>query len=82
MMKQRGGAYRKSGLRPFENCRKYTDDEKVLEFIAWLDTVHEDFIGAAFDAIDEEYGGMDSFLRNEMSLDGAKLERLKKLYLE
>ena len=28
-----------------ENCRKYTDDEKVLEFIAWLDTVREDFIG-------------------------------------
>ena len=65
-----------------ENCRKYTDDEKVLEFIAWLDTVHEDFIGAAFDAIDEEYGVMDSFLRNEMSLDDEKLERLKKIYLE
>ena len=65
-----------------ENCRKYTDDEKVLEFIAWLDTVREDFIGAAFDAINEEYGGMASFLRNEMALDGAKLKRLKNLYLE
>ena len=65
-----------------ENCRKYTDDEKVLEFIAWLDTVREDFIGAAFDTIDEAYGGMDSFLCNEMSLDGAKLERLKNMYLE
>ena len=65
-----------------ENCRKYTDDEKVLEFIAWLDTVREDFIGAAFNAIDEEYGGMDTFLRSEMALDDAKLERLKNLYLE
>ena len=65
-----------------ENCRKYTDNEKELEFIAWLDTVREDFIGAAFDAIDEGYGGMDAFLRSEMSMDDAKLERLKNLYLE
>lgn len=65
-----------------ENCRKYTDNEKELEFIAWLDTVREDFIGAAFDAIYEEHGGMDSFLRNEMAMDDAKLERLKNLYLE
>lgn len=65
-----------------ENCRRHTGDEKTLEFIAWLDTVREDFIGAAFDTIDSEYGGMDSFLRGEMALDGAKLKRLKELYLE
>lgn len=65
-----------------ENCRRYTDDESVLDFIACLDTVQPDFIGAAFETIEHEHGGMDSFLRNELALDDEKLERLKALYLE
>lgn len=65
-----------------ENCRRYTDDESVLDFIACLDTVQPDFIGAAFDTIEREHGGMDSFLRNELAMDDEKFERLRELYLE
>ncbi len=65
-----------------ESCRRYTDDEVLLKFIGDIDSVREDYLGAALDTIDSEYGGMDSFLRNEMALDEEKLNRLRTLYLE
>ena len=34
------------------------------------------------DTIDELHGGMESFLRDQMSLDDEKLKRLEELYLE
>ena len=67
--------------RLVENCRRYTGNAAELEFIRMLDTVSEDFLEAAFDAIDENYGGMDSFLRGRMGLDDEKLSRLRELYL-
>lgn len=68
--------------RLLNNCRKFTDDEAVLEFVYRLDTVQEDFIGATFETIDELHGGMDNFLREKMGLDAAAIARLKELYLE
>ena len=68
--------------RLLQSCRKFTDDEAVLDFVYRLDTVQEDFIGATFDTIDEVHGGMDSFLREKMGLDAVALRRLKELYLD
>lgn len=68
--------------RLLNNCRKFTDDEAVLEFVYRLDTVQEDFIAATFETIDEVHGGMDRFLRDKMGLDAAAIERLKMLYLD
>lgn len=68
--------------RLLNNCRKFTDDETVLEFVYRLDTVQEDFIAATFETIDEVHGGMDRFLRDKMGLDAAAIERLKLLYLD
>lgn len=68
--------------RLLNNCRKFTDDEAVLEFVYRLDTVQEDFIAATFETIDEVHGGMDRFLRDKMGLDAAAIDRLKALYLE
>ena len=68
--------------RLLKNCRKFTDDEAVLEFVYRLDTVQEDFIAATFETIDEVHGGMDRFLREKMGLDETAIDRLKLLYLE
>lgn len=68
--------------RLLENCRKFTDDEAVLEFVYRLDTVQNDFIAATFETIDEVHGGMDSFLSEKMGLDEKALGRLKALYLD
>lgn len=64
------------------NCRRFTDDESVLEFIYLLDTVRPEYLDAAFETIDESYGGIRAFLKNEMHIDAAAEERLKSLYLE
>ena len=68
--------------RLLENCRKFTDDEAVLEYIYLLDIVEESFIMSAFEKIDELYGSMENFLHDKMLLDDEKLNRLKDLYLE
>lgn len=68
--------------RLLSNCRKFTNDEAVLEFVYRLDTVQEDFIGATFETIDEVHGGMERFLHEKMGLDDAAIDRLKMLYLD
>lgn len=68
--------------RLVENCARYTGDAATLEFIRAIDTVREDFLGAAFEAIDESCGSMDNFLRDRMGLDSKKLSRLRELYLD
>ena len=68
--------------RLLANCRRYTDNEAILEYVYRLDTVEEDFILAAFARIDELYGGTDNFLRDRMKLTDEKLNRLRDLYLD
>lgn len=68
--------------RLVNNCRKYTDNAETLEFIRILDTVREDFLGAALDTIDSTCGSVDNFLRNKLMLDDEKLARLRDMYLE
>ena len=41
----------------------------------------ESYLDAALDAIDEQFGGMESFLRNELSISDAQKEKLKKFFL-
>lgn len=71
-----------STARLIENCRKYTDDKAELQFIYDLDIVDLSFIRAGFDAIDKIHGGMDAFLKNQLSLDDAKLDKLRDMYLK
>ncbi len=65
-----------------ENCRRFTDDEAILEYIYLLDTVEESFISASFETCEKLYGSVDSFLKNKLGLDKEKLKRLRELYLE
>ena len=63
-------------------CAKLTDDIAMLEFIYWLDMAEADFITAALDTVDAQYGGMDAFLRDKMGLTDDKLKKLRDMYLE
>lgn len=65
-----------------ERCRSITEDAAELEFIYHLDTVEESFLDAMFETLDTLYGGTEAFLTNQMGLDEAKREKLKRLYLE
>lgn len=68
--------------RLINNCRRFTDDEEILQFIYYLDTVEPDFILAVFETIDRLHGGMESFRRNILGIGDAELIRLRELYLE
>lgn len=53
--------------------------EEVLNVI-WR--VQEDFLDAALDAVDADYGGLDRYLSDQLSVGNAERARLKQLYLE
>ena len=44
--------------------------------------VQAGFLGAAFDAVDTEFGGVDLYLKNQLGLDASSLQRLRELYLQ
>ncbi|MCF0137112.1 MAG: tyrosine-protein phosphatase [Oscillospiraceae bacterium] len=67
--------------RLIENCRGFTDDEKVLKFIRDLDAADKSFIDASFAAAEELYGGFDGFLRYKVGLSDGKRAKLREMYL-
>lgn len=57
-------------------------DELPPQALAVLWRVREDFLSAAFAVIEQEFGGIESYLRGPMGLDAARRARLRELYLE
>jgi len=54
----------------------------TLEVAQVLWRVQPEFLQASFDAVGEEYGGLEGYLRDGLKLRAPELERLRALYLE
>ena len=52
------------------------------EVASVLYRVQPEFIDAAFEAVERDYGGVESYLRDGLGLGVAERERLRELYLE
>jgi protein-tyrosine phosphatase len=52
------------------------------EVLSVLWEVRPEFLDAAFEAVDEDYGGLEGYFSNGLGLREAQRERLKALYLE
>jgi protein-tyrosine phosphatase len=52
------------------------------EAAAVLYRVQPEFLQAAFEAVEQDYGGLDGYLREGLGLREAERERLRELYLE
>ena len=52
------------------------------EVVSVLWEVRPEFLNAAFEAVDEDYGGLEGYFREGLGLREAQRERLKALYLE
>ena len=52
------------------------------EAVAPMFLVHSDYLRSAFDAIEETYGDIDTYLQAEMGLDNPALQELRQRYLE
>ncbi|MDR0762826.1 MAG: tyrosine-protein phosphatase, partial [Campylobacteraceae bacterium] len=58
---------------------KYAPYINAAPHLAPVFTVYREYIEAAFDTIDKEYGGIDSYLSNELGVD---LELMRGIYTE
>lgn len=58
---------------------KYAAEIKAYPALEPLLIVKKEYIQAAFDVIDKEYGGMENYLTKNLNVD---LEKMKKLYTE
>jgi protein-tyrosine phosphatase len=61
-----------------ESLRGSWQDETVMPFCS----VHEDYLGAAFDEIDRRHGDSAAYLRDGLGLDEADLGLLRERFLE
>ena len=52
------------------------------EVVSVLRRVQPEFLNAAFEAVDEDYGGLEGYFREGLGLREAQRERLGELYLE
>ena len=52
--------------------------EEVLN-VLWR--VQEDFLDAALDAVDADYGGLDQYLAKQLGVGSKERQRLEELYL-
>jgi protein-tyrosine phosphatase len=53
-----------------------------LEVLAVLHRVQDDFLDAAMDVVDQDFGGPGGYLQRGLGLEDADLARLRELYLE
>lgn len=58
----------------------YNDKEKA-DIIRVIFTARKEYLKAAFDAIDECYGGVDSFIKNQLGISDETKSEMKKKYL-
>lgn len=56
----------------------YGVDETILECIYYAKSARIDYIGTAFATIEQHYGSVENFLRNQLEVD---IEKLKSVYL-
>lgn len=58
---------------------KYTDIIKKMPGLEPLFEVRREYLLGAFEVIDNEYGGMENYLTNQLGVD---LKRMRELYTE
>ncbi len=67
--------------RSMEAMASTVPDPKMREAIGRLMGVQESFIRAVYDTLDNEFGGVKSYLEKQLALTPEKQERLRALYL-
>jgi len=65
-----------------EKLKERLHNPQLINCLRELMQVKESYIYSVFAAIDENFGGMENFLKTEMGLDGGRLELLRDKYLE
>ena len=64
-------------LKPLESSRHGL----AAEVVSVLSQVQPEFLYAAYDAMDADYGGLEGYFREGLALGQSERERLRELYL-
>lgn len=59
-----------------------THNEDLVLAMRYMKEANVDFIMKALDTIDEKFGGIDNYVRQELSLSEAEIQKLQDIYLE
>ena len=58
------------------------EDEIVIQSVRTVAGVRENYLKAAFDAIDNKFGGFDSYLHNQLHFTDEMIQEMRDNYLE
>ena len=64
-----------------EACREFTNDDRVIESVYWLNTTSEEYIAAAFDTMVRMCGSVDEYIRQKLGVTEERKQRLRRNYL-
>src|SRR5699024_12873889 len=66
----------------FEPARQNGKNENVLQSIRDIQSVRSDYLDHAVKVLNDEYGGINNYLRDVMKLSSADIMKLRNIYLE
>ncbi len=64
-----------------EACREFTNDDRVIESVYWLNTTSEEYLAAAFDTMVRMCGSVDEYIRQKLGVTEERKQRLRRNYL-
>lgn len=62
--------------------KKYTSDEKVLQYLYSLIDTQPEFIEASYHSINIEYGGFENYALHELGITKLEIDNLRMMYLQ
>lgn len=65
-----------------DEAKKEGDNDNILQAITDIQTVHKSYLTHAIDVLNDKFGGIDSYLRNELHLTLQEMSSLRDIYLE
>lgn len=67
--------------RSLNEIYEKTKNEDLVQALRYMKEANEEFLMTALDTIDEQFGGIDKYVRQELDLSEEEIQRLKDIYL-
>jgi len=68
--------------KSLKELKEKTGNDDFVQAVRYFKEANEGFIKTALEFIDNDYGGIDQYVQNELGLKVQDIEKLKNLYLE
>lgn len=75
------GQYTKDNVQHILDMLDFAHDENMVQLTRQIMGVDSQYIGAVFDAIDQEFGGTDNFFATQLGMTPDRIAKLQSMYL-